>query len=312
MMTFGGRFSDSLLDGELHALSVSFLVDDLDVFRGGVAGNVCFGLAQFGLRPVLVAAVGHDFSDYAAWLERHGVDLRGVHVVEDRHTARFICTTDSQANQIASFYPGAMSEADQIELEPIVTAVGGVDLVVVAPNAPQAMQRHTEECRQRGYPFVADPSQQLAFLGGHEIRSLIEGARYLLTNEYEAALIEKKTGLAADEVLALVGTRVTTLGPEGSRIERVGADPVAVPCVPGLRVVDPTGMGDAFRAGYLAGLAWGLADQRCAELGSLLAAEVLQTRGTQEYTVDRDLLLSRCEATYGAAARDEISKVIVA
>ena len=157
-MSFPGRFSDSLVVDQLDKLSVSFLVEDLEVRRGGCAANICFGLGNLGLRPVLVGAVGEDFADYRAWLERHNVDCDSVHVSETRHTARFVCTNDSAHAQIASFYAGAMSESREIELKPIVDRVGEPDYVIIGPDDPQGMLRHTEECRQRGYRFLADPS----------------------------------------------------------------------------------------------------------------------------------------------------------
>src|SRR3954465_15285672 len=159
-MTFPGRFTDSLVADKLESVSLSFLVEDLDIRRGGVAANICFGMGVLGLQPTLVGAVGQDFHDYRSWLERHGVDTSGVHVSDLRHTARFLCTTDADHNQIASFYPGAMSEARDIELSPIAKRLGGLDLVVVGANDPEAMVRHTDECRSRGYAFAADPSQQ--------------------------------------------------------------------------------------------------------------------------------------------------------
>src|SRR3954454_1561760 len=207
-MSFPGRFAEQLLPDQLAHLSVSFLVTDLEVRRGGVAANIAFGMGLLGLRPLLVGSVGADFADYRAWLERHGVDTSGVRVSELKHTARFVCTTDADLNQIASFYPGAMSEAREIELG----ALGPVDLVVVSPNDPEAMLRHTTECRERGIAFVADPSQQLSSLDGEQIRSLVDGAAILLTNAYEAALTERKTGWSAQDILGRVGIRVTTHG----------------------------------------------------------------------------------------------------
>ena len=211
LMTFAGKFSDSLVVDQLDKISLSFLVEDLEVRRGGCAANIAFGLGCLGLRPVLVGAVGEDFVDYRSWLERHHVDCDSVRVSESKHTARFVCTNDSTMAQIASFYPGAMSEARDIELAPVEKRIGGIDYVLVGPNDPEAMLRHTEECRDRGYPFIADPSQQLAFGDGDMIRQLIDGAAILFANEYEAALIEKKTGWSADEVLSRVGTSVVTL-----------------------------------------------------------------------------------------------------
>ncbi|TEX48655.1 MAG: carbohydrate kinase family protein, partial [Actinomycetales bacterium mxb001] len=222
LMTFPGRFADSLVADKLDRVSLSFLVETLDVRRGGVAPNIAFGMGCLGLSPVLVGAVGPDFADYRSWLERHGVDTESVRVSEVHHTARFVCTTDLDANQLASFYPGAMSEAREIELAPVVERVGSADLVLIGANDPDAMLRHTDECRFRDFPFAADPSQQLARMEGDDIRALIDGAAYLFTNEYEAALTEQKTGWSADEILSRVGCRVTTLGPQGARIERRG------------------------------------------------------------------------------------------
>src|SRR3954467_10354153 len=217
-MSFSGRFAEQLLPDQLAHLSVSFLVEDLEVRRGGVAANISFGMGVLGGRPLLVGAVGADFADYRAWLERHGVETAGVRVSELRHTARFVCATDADLNQIASFYPGAMSEAREIEL----AALGPVDLVVISPNDPAAMVRHTQECRDRGIPFVADPSQQLSSLDPEQIRALVDGADTLLTNAYEAALTEHKTGWSAEELLGRVGVRVTTHGKDGTSIERAG------------------------------------------------------------------------------------------
>jgi len=302
LMTFPGRFAEQLLPEELAHLSVSFLVDDLDVRRGGVAANIAFGMGVLGLEPLLVGAVGSDFAEYRSWLERHGVDTAGVRVSELRHTARFVCTTDADHNQIASFYAGAMSEAREIELAPL----GKVDLVVVSPNDPAAMVRHTEECREHGLPFVADPSQQLSSLEPEQVRALVEGAEVLLTNAYESALTEHKTGWSADEVLGRVGVRVTTHGGDGTLVE-TAAETVKVPVVPARTLADPTGGGDAFRAGFLAGRSWGLSLERSAQVGSLVATLCLETVGTQEWTLDRDDALERLTAAYGADAAGEIS-----
>jgi adenosine kinase len=306
LMTFRGRFADSFVPDQLDKVSLSFLVEDLEVRRGGVAANICFGMACLGLHPVLVGAVGQDFDAYRSWLDRHGVDTASVLVSELRHTARFVCTTDQDQAQIASFYAGAMSDARQIELEPIAKRVGGLDLVVIGADDPEAMLRHTEECRERGYPFAADPSQQLARMDGPDIQALVDGAAYLFTNEYEAALTEKKTGWSSGEVLDRVQTRVTTLGADGSRIERQGEEAIHVPAVPVSSPVDPTGVGDAFRAGFLAGVAWSLPLERCAQVGSLLAAYVIESVGTQEYELSKSASLERFANAYGGVAADEI------
>ena len=171
LMTFKGSFSDSLVVEQLDKISVSFLAESLEIRRGGIAGNICFGMAVLGARPILVGAAGEDFADYRSWLSRHGVDTDHVHISDTHHTARFVCTTDDDMAQIATFYAGAMSEARMIELGPIHERVGGLDLVLVGADDPDAMLRHTEECRARGIPFVADPSQQLAFADGPFIRT---------------------------------------------------------------------------------------------------------------------------------------------
>ena len=303
LMTFPGRFSDQLLPDQLQQVSLSFLVDELEIRRGGIAANISFGLGGLGLSPLLVGAVGTDFADYRAWLERHGVDCSGVHISELRHTARFMCTTDADHNQMASFYAGAMSEARNIELAPL----GELDLVVISPNDPEAMVRHTEECRTRGVPFAADPSQQLARMDGAEVRSLIGGAAYLFTNEYEKALCEQKSGWSDAEILDQVGVRVTTLGPKGVMIDRKGEPSLHVPAAPEVRKVEPTGVGDAFRAGFLAAVAWGLGLERAAQLGNLVAAHALETAGGQEYRLEREDLLTRMGQAYGAAAADEVA-----
>ena len=310
LMTFKGRFADSLVVEQLDKISLSFLAEDLEIRRGGVAPNICFGMGVLGQRPVMVGAAGADFEDYRSWLERHGVDCESVHISETKHTARFVCTTDDDMAQIATFYAGAMSEARQIELGPIAQRVGGIDLVLVSANDPEAMVRHTEECRSRGIPFVADPSQQLAFADGPVIRRLVDGAAYLFTNEYESHLTEQKTGWSADEILDRVGTRVITRGADGVTIHRVGMETISVPVAREVRRADPTGVGDAFRAGFLTGLCGGLGLERCAQLGSMLATYVIETVGTQEYDLRQDDFVERIADSYGPDAAAEIAPVV--
>jgi adenosine kinase len=263
-------------------------------------------MANLGQRPILVGAVGEDFADYRSWLERHGVDCHSVHVSESKHTARFVCTTDEDMAQIATFYAGAMSEARAIELDPIAHRVGGLDLVLIGANDPEAMLRHTRECRSRGIPFAADPSQQLAFADGETIRQLIDGADFLLTNEYEAALTEQKTGWGVEEIADRVHTRVITRGKDGVSIERKGEETIEVSVAREVRRADPTGVGDAFRAGFLTGLAADLGLQHSAELGSMLATYVIETVGTQEYTLGKASFLQRLADAYGQESADAI------
>ncbi|MGH3358049.1 MAG: carbohydrate kinase family protein [Nocardioidaceae bacterium] len=307
LMRFDGRFRDSLVVDQLDKISLSFLVEDLEIRRGGCAANIAFGLASLGHRPLLVGAVGEDFRDYRAWLERRGVDCSPIYVSETKHTARFVCTTDQTMAQIATFYSGAMAEAGKIELGPIAAEHGTPDIVVIGPNDPGAMQQYTDDCRTRGFAFAADPSQQLAWAGGDVIRGLIDGATYLFSNEYEAALIEQKTGWGRDEVLKRVGTRVVTLGSNGVRVEREGDEDVVVPAISGVKAVEPTGVGDSFRAGYLAAVQAGLGTERACQVGCAIAASVVETTGTQEYSLTAAGFLARIEATYGADAADEIA-----
>lgn len=307
LMSFGGKFADSLVVEQLDKLSVSFLVEDLEIRRGGVAPNMCFGLGRLGLRPVLVGAAGEDFAEYRSWLERHNVDCGSVHISDSKHTARFVCTTDSTMAQFASFYPGAMSEARLIELGPIVERVGRPAYVLVGADDPEAMKRHTHECRQRGYAFIADCSQQLAFGDGELIRDLIDGAALLFSNEYEQQLIEQKTGWSSEEILTRVGTQVTTLGKDGVRITRKGEDPIEVAAAKGVTAVEPTGVGDAFRSGFLAGLSWQLDLERSAQIGCVLAAYVVETVGTQEYDFTPASFVARIEGSYGAQAAADVA-----
>jgi adenosine kinase len=308
LMTFPGKFTDQLIADKLDRVSLSFLVDELAIRRGGVAGNIAFGLGVLGLRPLLVGAVGADFEDYRQWLEDHGVSTAGVRESVVKHTARFVCTTDEDGNQIGSFYTGAMSEDAEIKLGPLAAEHGGIDLVLIGAGDPGAMVAHTADCRAAGLSFAADPSQQLARLFDDEqIRSLVDGADYLFGNEYEEALIERKSGWGSAEMLDRVGVRITTLGPGGARIERKGEPAITVPAVPDAEPVDPTGSGDAFRSGFLAAIAWGLSFERAAQLGNLMAVHALEAAGGQEYTLKPGPLSDRFAAAYGDTAAAEVA-----
>jgi adenosine kinase len=312
LMHFPGRFADQFIADQLHKVSLSFLVDDLVVRRGGVASNIAFGMGKLGLRPILVGAVGADFADYRSWLERHGVDCGSVHVSEVAHTARFVCTTDDDLNQIASFYAGAMSEARNIELGPVDSRAGGLDLVLISANDPAAMIRHSQECRTRGLKFAADPSQQLARMDGSDVLTLISGAEYLLTNDYERSLLETKAGLTDDQVLEQVRIRVTTLGKDGVEITGRGIERIHVPVARDVIPEDPTGVGDGFRAGFFAAVHWGLSLERAAQMGSLVAALVLESIGPQEYDIRAEDFAKRFADSYGDVAAAEIKQFLPA
>jgi adenosine kinase len=307
LMTFSGKFTDSFVAGSLEKVSLSFLVDSLDVRRGGCAANICYGMGVLGLNPVLIAAVGKDWADYEAWLSRHGVDTSHALVSTSLYTAHFMVTTDDDLNQIASFFPGAMSEARNIELGPIMEKTGRFDMVVISPDDPQAMLHHSEVCRKEGIPFAADPSQQMARMSGEEIKLLIDGASYLFLNEYELALAMQKTGWSDREILEHVKIRVVTLGSKGAKVESATGEFVQVGVPQEKSKTDPTGVGDSFRSGFIAGLAWGLSHERCAQVGSLIATYVIETMGTQEYRFSSAEFLARFEATYGAEAASQIA-----
>jgi len=310
LMVFPGRIADQLLPEQLAHVSLSFLVDRLEVRRGGVAANIAYGLGGLGLAPLLIGAVGTDFAEYELWLKEHGVDTGGVHVSAERQTARFLCITDEDANQIAAFYAGAMAEASDIDLRPLVTGPDRPGLVLISPDDPAAMLRHTAECRDLGIPFAADPSQQLARLDGAQIRDLVDGATWLFTNEYEAALLKERTGWSRADVLATVGTWVTTLGEKGVRIERLGQAPLVVPAVPDAPTADPTGVGDAFRVGFLAAVGQGAPLEPAARLGCALASVVLGAVGSQSYEIDRTQLSAIVERTYGPGAAQPLGGVL--
>ncbi|WP_433622555.1 carbohydrate kinase family protein [Nocardia sp. CA-120079] len=309
LMRFPGRFADALLADQLDHVSVSFLVDDLQIRKGGVAGNIAYAMGVLNRTPLLVGAVGADFAEYGAWLEKHGVDCSTVRISDQAHTARFVCTTDDDMAQIASFYPGAMSEARDISIGELAEQ-HTLDLVLIGANDPEAMLRHTAECRELGIPFAADPSQQLARLDGDQAVQLIDGAAYLFTNKYEWALLLQKTGLSEEEVARKVGIRVTTLGKDGVQIVDRDGTEVIVGVVPEVNKVEPTGVGDAFRAGFLTGHTAGLSLQRCAQLGSLIAVLVLETMGTQEWTLNKDDALERLTKAYGPEAAADIKPLL--
>ena len=306
LMVYPGRFAEQLIAEMVEHVSLSFLADRLEVREGGVAANISFGLGRLGLRPVLVGAAGLDFAAYGERLREAGVDLASVRVSETLHTARFVCTTDADQNQIATFYAGAMAEAGRIDLADAHRRTGGLDLVLVGADDPEAMLRHTAAAHALGIPVAADPSQQLARLDTAQTRLLVEGARLLFTNEYESALLRERTGWSEREVLRRVGAWVVTRGAEGVSITEAGGRRRDVPAVATDDMVDPTGVGDAFRAGFLAGLAWELPYERAAQLGCALATSVLESVGTQEYKVLPSDVLARIGRSYGPDAAREI------
>ena len=308
LMTFPGKFLDVVVPDRMHRLSVSFLVDSMRRVRGGVAPNIAYGLALFGLKPVIMATAGVDALDYARWLAEEGVDISELHISDDLFTASFFVSTDEVQNQIATFYTGAMARAVNLSFRAF--APGTVALAVIAPNAPEAMVKYAEECRTMRIPFVYDPSQQVARLSGDEILAGVEGASVLVANEYEFGVIEKKTGLSESEILARVPTLIITRGEDGSTISLRGGSPGApdgmvTHRIPPARLrgsaLDPTGVGDAFRAGLLAARHRGLPWEVAGRVGSVAAVYALETVGGQPRRYALGDFLERYRENYGSA-----------
>jgi adenosine kinase len=304
LMTFPGRFVDQLIPDKLETISLSFLVDELQIRYGGVAANIAFGMGCLGLRPLLVGSAGADFAEYRGWLEAHGVDTTAVRESAVRHTGRFMSTTDADLNHFSSFYPGAMAEDKDIDLGELA---GSVDLILIGASDPEAMFSFTRQCREHKIPFAADTSWQLARMEGEQVRDLVDGAAYLFCNEYEASMTERKSGWSAEQVTARVGVRVTTLGAAGARVDRAGQPPILVPPVTGVEPKEPTGAGDAYRAGFLAAIAWGLGLERAGQLGNLMAVHALEAVGPQDYELKPAPLLERCTAVYGSEAAQDLA-----
>jgi adenosine kinase len=305
LMTFPGRIVDQLIPDKLDKIALSFLVDSLQIRYGGVAANIAFGMGCLGLRPLLVGTVGADFGEYREWLDAHGVDTGTVRVSSVHHTGRFISTTDTDLNHFASFYPGAMTEDQKIDLGDLA---GSVDLVLIGASDPDAMRNFTRQCRTHGIPFAADTSWQLARMDGEQVRDLVDGAAYLFCNEYECTLTEHKSGWTPDEVTAHVGVKVTTLGAAGARVDRAGEEPILVPPITGVEPVEPTGAGDAFRSGFLAATSWGLGLERAAQLGNLMAVQALEAVGPQDYELKPGPLTERFAGVYGPEAGQDLAK----
>ena len=281
LMHFPGLFSEYLLAEKLDRISVSFLVDNLNKRRGGVAANIAYSLALLGEKPVLCGAVGNDFGPYREWLENAGVDTRGAVEFPEMYTASFFANTDRSGNQISSFYSGAMQLAGKIKLGSVIQHAGQT-LVVISPNDPGAMIRYVDECIKKKIPYVFDPSQQVVLLGGDDLMRGAEGAQMMILNEYELEIFLKKTAASQEKIAALAGTLVVTLGDKGARIH-AGDRMISIPAVAPKKILDPTGVGDAFRAGLLKGLALGLPWEAAGRMGSLAAAYVLETEGPQSH-----------------------------
>lgn len=283
LMRFPGRFVEHLIPDRLSRLSVSFLVDSMRRVPGGCAPNIAYSLALLGERPLLFAAAGHDAGEYRDRLALEGVDVSGLAIHDDVFTASFFVSTDDEQNQIASFYTGAMARARDLSLRTI--AGDGAGLVVIAPNDPAAMARHAAECRELALPFLYDPSQQVARLSGAELVEGLKGAAILVVNDYEFGILTHKSGLSREEIESRVPAVVVTHGPEGSTIAETAQGKtrrLQVPAAPlAKEAVDPTGVGDAYRAGLIRGIRVGAPWEVAGRIGSVAAAFVLEALGPQ-------------------------------
>lgn len=294
LMSFPGKFTDHLLPEHMSRVSLSFLVDTMDKRRGGCAPNIAYTLALLGERARLMGTAGQDFGDYRRWLEAAGVDTSLVRDIPDKFTASFFCSTDVDGNQIASFYTGAMANAGELSFR----TVEDCRLAIVSPNDPGAMVQYAEECRTLGIPYVWDPGQQCARMSGDELRAGLVGATLVIVNDYEFELIRQKTDMDESAVLAKAGALVITRGELGCSIfERSGRSDV--PALPPHRMVDPTGVGDAFRGGFLMGMARGADYRRCAQLGSVAATYALEHLGGQSHAYTWDEFRERLEGHFG-------------
>ena len=296
LMSFPGKFTEHFLPEHMSRVSLSFLVDTMDKRRGGCAPNIAYTLALLGEQPRLMATAGQDFEDYRRWLDAAGVDTSLVKVVDGKFTASFFCSTDEASNQIASFYTGAMANAGELSFR----TVEDCGLAIISPNDPGAMVQYAEECRALGIPYIWDPGQQCARMSGEELKDGLTGAAIVISNDYEFELIRQKTGLDEASILEHCQALVITKGEEGcSIVEPDGR--TDVPAVSPHSIVDPTGVGDAFRGGFMKGLACGADYAVCARMGSVAATYALEHLGGQSHAYTLTEFRERYETHFGAA-----------
>ena len=302
IMEFGGNFKDHILPDKAHVISISFLVQSLKKQRGGCSANIAYSLALLGEKPAILAACGNDFVEFRAWLEAQGVDCRGVKVFADDITASCFITTDLVNNQVVGFFPGAMRRAGELSMKTDLPSGGEKPvLAIVSPDDPAAMLRHARECRETGLPYLYDPSFQVTAMDGKTLLEGCRGAKALLMNDYEMAVLQEKTKLSDAEVLDLAELVIVTFGEKGSEIRRKGKDAIKIPPAKAEKVADPTGAGDAYRAGFVSGLVSGYSLESAGRMGSIAAVFVVEKHGPQQHTYTRDEFLKRYQANFGDA-----------
>jgi adenosine kinase len=294
IMTFPGHFKDHIIPEKLDKISLSFLVDTMIRQKGGNAPNVAYSLALLGERPVIMATVGEDFEDYRAWLDNKGVDTRYIKVIQGESTASFFVNTDMDNSQIASFYTGAMAHASRLSLRDLDFVP---DLVVISPNDPTAMAKLVRECQELHIPYLYDPSQQLARISAENICDGVLGASSLFVNEYEFELLQKHTGMKPPELIEAVEYLVVTLGEKGAKIYQKNQE-YLIPIVPPKSIADPTGVGDAFRSGFLKGLSLHENLVTCGKMGALAATYCLEQPGPQCHTYTINEFVERYRTSF--------------
>jgi adenosine kinase len=297
LMSFPGKFTEHLLPEHVQRVSLSFLVDSMDKRRGGCAPNIAYTLALLGERPRLMGTAGQDFGDYRRWLDAAGVDTSLVAEVPDKFTASFFCSTDVDNNQIASFYTGAMANAAELSFR----TAGDVRFTIISPNDPAAMTQYAEECRTLEIPFIFDPGQQCARMSGEALLDGLRGAAVLILNDYELELLKQKTGLDEEALIAHTGILVVTRGEHGSSL-MTASDRIDVDAVTPRAIVDPTGVGDAYRGGLMKGMVAGLDLRTSGRLGSVAAAYVLEHLGGTSHSYTIEEFAARYEKHFGPIA----------
>ena len=302
IMVFPGSFKDHILPEKLHVINISFLVSEMRRQLGGCAGNIAYSLALLGHSARVVASAGSDFGDYSAWLLKHGVDLGGIQICDDVTTASCFITTDQTDNQITGFFPGAMSRARDLSLKERAGERAGV--AVIAPDDPDAMIRHCKEARESGLPFIFDPSFQVTAMDGEPLAAAAQGASMLVVNDYEFAVFGKKTGKTDAAIFDLVDMAVVTLGAEGSKILLPEQDEILIPPAQISEFVDPTGAGDSYRSGFVAGLRRGFDLETCGRMGSVASAYVVEQNGPQSHGYTPQDFSERYQANFGPLPGD--------
>jgi adenosine kinase len=295
VMTFEGRFREHILPDRIHVLNVSFLAPSMRRNFGGCAGNIAYNLRLLGGDGLIMATVGHDFAPYRAWLGERNIALTHVRVVPEEFTAQAFITTDLDNNQITAFHPGAMNHSHLNRIAP-----DGVRFGIVAPDGRQGMLDHAAQFAAAGIPFVFDPGQGLPMFNGEELRGLIDSAAWVAVNDYEGSMLAERTGWPLEQVATRVRALIVTRGGEGSWIYADGKRH-EIPVARAARVVDPTGCGDAYRAGLLYGLQRGYDWPTTGRIASLAGAIKIESHGTQQHDYDPQQFAARYRESFGAA-----------